>query len=107
MTRTLYAFDTDGTLETSGGVVKTKTLQKLVDSGHHVVIVSQSPLFPRGGDDRPLFPVLGSLDRVVNLRSARAAYPRAQRFVYVSDNQDREVARLAGFEYVQPWDFRP
>lgn len=92
----IFAFDVDGTLETSGGPVTTAMLQYLARFGE-VVIVSPSPHKPEG------FKVIADSSREENLKTA-GGKERTLRF-YVSDNGDSEIARKAGFAYVDREDF--
>lgn len=98
--RVLLAFDVDGTLDSSAGPVPVARLRQLATlPGCVVVLVSPSAARP------PHFVEYISDDREANLRAAAERYPSALG-LYVSDNGDREVARSAGFTYVDPSDFR-
>jgi hypothetical protein len=98
--RVLLAFDVDGTLDSSAGPVPVARLHELATvPGCAVVIVSPSPARPSG------FTEFIADDRLANLNAAAARYPAPLR-VYVSDNLDREIARQAGFTYVDRNDFR-
>ncbi len=90
----LYAFDVDGTLETSNGPVTILRLKQLQSLGHAVVIVSPSELAP--ADFEKCLPG----DRTANLVEAATRYPQAKRKVYVSDNNDQASAEATGFEYI-------
>lgn len=100
---TVYAFDIDGTLETSGGPVKTSmllSLQRRVHRlGSYVYLVSPSMARPPG------FPVVLVGTRHENLEHIKALHPDEEDFVYVSDNKDHGEAELAGFLFVDAEDF--
>jgi hypothetical protein len=94
----LLCFDVDGTLDSGLGPIPFSALQELERRGHKVVIVSPSPLRPKGTP----FPEFLSVDRKRNLLDARAAFPHPQ-VVYVSDNPgDDHLCAEVGFEYVDP-----
>jgi hypothetical protein len=97
--RVLLAFDVDGTLDSSAGPVPVARLHALQAPDCRVVIVSPSPARPPG------FPEYLGEDRAGNLAAAADGWP-ADLCLYVSDNEDREAARLAGFIYVDRNDFR-
>jgi hypothetical protein len=99
---TVYAFDVDGTLETSSGPIYLDTLWNLLRSGHWVYIVSPSELRPKGF---PTVLIGGGGDRAENLKAVKVLHPDASEFVYVSDNGDMQAAKDAGFEYVRHTDF--
>ncbi len=96
--RVVVAFDVDGTLENSLGPVSIERLTQL-QSGYPyvaVAIVSPSAKRPPGF---PSFLVNGGGDRLANLLAVKQAFP-SDLYVYVSDNGDMEVAKKAGFSYV-------
>lgn len=98
--RVLLAFDVDGTLDSSAGPVPVARLHELAGvPGCAVVIVSPSAARPGG------FTEFIADDRAANLAAAAARYP-ADLSLYVSDNEDRDAARQAGFTYVDRGDFR-
>lgn len=97
--RVVMAFDVDGTLETTGGPVTIEMLDRHQRSGAVVVMVSSSALRPPG------FPEYIKGDRTTNLRAAREAHP-ADLYLYISDNEDRGEAEMAGFTYIDRYDFR-
>jgi hypothetical protein len=98
--RVLLAFDVDGTLDSSAGPVPVARLHELAElAACRVVIVSPSPARPPG------FWEVISDDRAGNLRAAAAEFPADLR-LYVSDNEDRDAAKAAGFSYVDRHDFR-
>ncbi len=96
---TVYAFDVDGTIETSNGPITEARLHELREDGDFVYLVSPSASRPKG------LPILASGSRQDNLRAVRAMHPDEDRFVYVSDNGDVSDAQAAGFEYVWDWEF--
>jgi hypothetical protein len=98
---TVYAFDVDGTLETSAGPIRVARLQELVAEGHPVVIVSPSGARPQG------YPEFIGGDRGQNLREAANAYPEQDDHAYVSDNGDLAVARDWGWRYIWHREFKP
>jgi hypothetical protein len=92
---TVYAFDVDGTLETSAGPIAISRLEDLRRAGHYVYLVSPSGARPRG------FPVVASgAHRSDNLRIVKVMHPDESEFIYVSDNGDQIAATEAGFAYV-------
>lgn len=98
----VYAFDVDGTIETSAGPVTILQLARLLEQGHFVYIVSPSPLRPHG------FPVVlphGGGSRQENLRAVQQMHPDEDLFIYVSDNGDIGEAHAAGFVYVRHDEF--
>jgi ribonucleotide monophosphatase NagD (HAD superfamily) len=103
MTDILFAFDVDGTLETSNGPITIAELEHLQSLGAAVVIVSESSKAPsnferfinRGSDG----PDKAYPSRQANLLAAKAAFPSKFNF-YVSDNEDYESAMTAGFTYI-------
>ena len=97
--RVLLAFDVDGTLDSSAGPVPVAQLHALEGPDCRVVIVSPSAARPPG------FPEYLGDDRAGNLQAAADAWP-ADLYLYVSDNEDRDLARLAGYCYVDRHDFR-
>jgi hypothetical protein len=100
--RVLLAFDVDGTLDCGmpPGPIPVSRLHELSTLPElRVVIVSPSTARPPG------FTEYLDGDRAANLRAAAGAWPAALQ-VYVSDNEDRDAARAAGFTYVDRNDFR-
>jgi hypothetical protein len=97
--RVLIAFDVDGTLETTGGPITLEMLNQLQAAGAFIAIVSPSALRPRE------FPTFIGSDRTQNLLAAKKEYP-ADLSIYVSDNGDHDEAELAGFIYIDRFDFR-
>jgi hypothetical protein len=98
--RVLLAFDVDGTLDSSAGPILVTRLHELAELPEvKIVIVSPSAARPPG------FWEIISDDRTANLRDAAAEFPADLR-LYISDNEDREFARQAGFTYVDRNDFR-
>lgn len=95
----VYAFDVDGTLETSDGPIWIRQLRMLQGQGHYVYIVSPSMKRPKG------FPVVLVGTRAENLAAVKSMHPDEDRFVYLSDNNDQAEAEAAGFEYVDRNDF--
>jgi ribonucleotide monophosphatase NagD (HAD superfamily) len=95
---TLVASDVDGTLDSSAGPVKVARLRSLEGAGIQVVIVSPSGARPAGFAEE-----IGG-ERTANLRAAHERFPSAL-CLYVSDNGDREVAKAAGFVYIEASDF--
>jgi hypothetical protein len=99
---TVFAFDIDGTLETSAGPIPISVLEGL-KCDHYVYLVSPSAARPKG------FPiVLSSSSRVESLRQVKAMHPDTEPddFIYVSDNGDQREAQLAGFRYVWHNEFK-
>jgi hypothetical protein len=96
---TVYAFDIDGTLETSAGPIPIAVLEGL-RCDHYVYLVSPSSARPHG------FPIVASDSRVENLRKVKRMHPDETEFIYVSDNGDHSEARLAEFKYVWHSEFR-
>lgn len=95
----VYAFDVDGTLETSNGPIGIRKLRMLQGQGHYVYIVSPSMARPKD------FPVVLVGTRAENLAMVKSMHPDEDRFVYLSDNNDQPEAAAAGFEYVDARDF--
>ncbi|MDA1096142.1 MAG: hypothetical protein O3B84_02670 [Chloroflexi bacterium] len=94
----LLCFDVDGTLVPGLGPIPIQHLEDLAQQGHLVVIVSPSPLRPKGAP----FPEFLSVDRKKNLLDARAAHPHSHA-VYISDNDgDDHLCTEVDFEYVHP-----
>jgi hydroxymethylpyrimidine pyrophosphatase-like HAD family hydrolase len=91
----VFAFDIDGTLETSSGPVTISRLDDLRRAGHYVYLVSPSEARPKG---LPI--VAGGAHRSDNLRQVKAMHPDEAEFIYVSDNGDMTAAAEAGWEYV-------
>jgi hypothetical protein len=90
----LICFDTDGTLETSNGPVKTDRLRELERQGAKVVIVSPSSARPQG------FVCINDLpSRLECLQKASQTFPSEMK-LYVSDNGDMDIAKQAGFIYI-------
>ncbi|MGH7252652.1 MAG: hypothetical protein ACREIE_02515 [Nitrospiraceae bacterium] len=96
---TVYAFDIDGTIETSNGPVTVARIQELRQDGDFVYLVSPSAARPKG------LPILASGSRQDNLRAVKAMHPDEERFVYISDNGDIGDAQAAGFEYIWHSEF--
>lgn len=100
----LICLDVDGTLDSSNGPVRWEALKHLAaGTGAVLRIVSPSNLIPPNTDGfRCLHP---SGQRHDNLRLARDELPQAALRLYVSDNNDRAAAELAGFAYVDAKEF--
>ena len=99
---TVFAFDVDGTLETSAGPISIAVLQGL-KCDHYVYLVSPSAARPKG------FPiVVSSSSRVESLRQVRKMHPDEpdEGFLYISDNGDQREAQLAGFTYIWHNEFK-
>lgn len=99
----LVAFDVDGTLETSQGPVKLATLDRLIEAGARVVIVSPSGAAPPANRYQRILPNGGG-SRSGNLLEAKRLYP-ADLCLYVSDNGDVGEAQAAGFIYIDRMAF--
>lgn len=106
----LIAFDCDGTLSTSSGLIPVSRLHEInIPPYIQVVMVSESPFcsqlpFPKFLNNDRLRP--RRITRLENLLAAALAYPSLLN-IYVSDNDgDDEIAKNAGFLYVHPKDFR-
>lgn len=101
----VYAFDTDGTLETSAGPVTVARLRELIAEGHKVAIVSPSAAHPKDENGEPAFFMVIEGSRSENLDGVRRMFPDGDAYIYVSDNGDLDAAAAAAFEYVDPQDF--
>lgn len=103
--RQVFCFDVDGTLESSNGPVSVDALLKLEEKGHLVVIVSESPHYPRGLGDEPLFErIVERGSRAQNLLAVKEKYP-GRNYYYISDNQDQAQALEAGVIFMEPATF--
>ncbi len=105
MTKLLICLDTDGTLETSGGLVMVSRLLQLGAAGVKLVVVSPSPNYPKDEEGSPLFELRNQLTRSENLRLSKERYP-SDLYLYVSDNGDNHISKECGFVHVHPNDFR-
>lgn len=94
-----YCFDVDGTLSTSSGPVPVEKLYQLKKRGNPVIIVSPSSARPMDLGPVP------TVDRFIMMREIRTAFPDADAYLYVSNNQDMAQAKEAGFTYVEAANF--
>ncbi len=104
----LFAFDVDGTLDTSGGPISFGLFATLSTYGlvHflHVAIVSPSGAWPKGAFPHFDFAAPDG-GRQANLERAKAAFPEDVVWIYISDNKDYDAAAAAGFAYIEAAEF--
>ena len=112
--KTLIAFDTDGVfkmfyetqteqVKSFSGPLDPRLVNKWFDVDNtFVVVVSESPYYPKKVDGQPMFPVINDgANREANLRKAIKYCGGADFKIYVSDNGwDKKDAENAGFIYV-------
>jgi hypothetical protein len=115
--RVVIAFDIDGCVETSSGPVKVDRMKKLAGMGCDIWIVSPSGLSPnRRTTDPTNFPESINGDRLTNLLTIKNQYPPkpdnpiiekefSHLFLYVSDNKDYDIAKQAGYSYIEASQF--
>lgn len=97
-----FAFDCDGTLETSNGPVPIRFLEELMDSGHDVFIVSPS-VYCVGLRHIPHFTLLAHRAKVLMDLMGRV---ESDRYIYVGDSQaDLQSAEAAGWEFISAHGF--
>jgi hypothetical protein len=106
----LIALDCDETLSVSNGSIPVSRLNEInIPPYIQVVIVSESSFcsqlpFPRFVNNNRLRP--RHITRLENLLEATLRYPSLLN-IYVSDNfGDDDIAKKAGFAYINPKDFR-
>jgi hypothetical protein len=116
LVKVVIAFDVDGTLETSAGPVKIDRMNDLIKAGVDVWIVSPSGLSPNRRTTEPTnFPEVINGDRLANLNKVKESYGAGAvaqwlngapfLFLYVSDNKDYDIAKQAGFSYIEAQQF--
>jgi hypothetical protein len=98
----VYAWDCDGTLSSGQGPVGLDALILLASRGDVHVMVS-----PSGNCGSLTLAHVNEGDRTDCLRRAKALFPGAEEYVYVSDNPGDDLrAADAGFRFVHSnrWD---
>jgi len=98
----VLAFDCDGTLDfgNPAGPVKLSWLKKL-DTSEGIAVVMVSPSAKGRGFVERL-----DGDRLANLNVVRRDWPEAVLYIYISDNNDEDLAWKADFVHVHPKNFR-
>lgn len=95
----VIAYDVDGTLWTSNGPITEERFLQL-NENNLSFIVSPSP----AGEGIPVLHVSGP-DRLTNLLRVKTISGPADLYLYISDNKDYQIAKDAGFTYIEAAQF--